>query len=195
MGTLRTIGSISRDRHISSGLTGRRFTQHRQKPARGEGVRVGPWPNSDSFPLQLAILPWYSDGLVLKSKFLSVVVKFYNGRGTAEQWIKEGKNAVKWTKLSCRTFKDNQTRLQLFALAYNLANFLRRLALPRDVKHWSLTTLREKLVKIGAKVTRHAKYVTFQFAEVAVTRRLFSAILDRIERLALPPPVVARCGE
>jgi len=61
------------------------------------------------------------------------VVKFYNGRGTAEQWIKEGKNAVKWTKLSCRTFKDNQTRLQLFALAYNLANFLRRLALQREI--------------------------------------------------------------
>jgi hypothetical protein len=123
------------------------------------------------------------------------VVKFYNGRGTAEQWIKEGKNAVQWTKLSCRMFKDNQTRLQLFALAYNLANFLRRLALPHDVKHWSLTTLREKLVKIGAKVTRHAKYVTFQLAEVAVQRRLFAAILDRIERLALPPPVVAGCGE
>ena len=118
------------------------------------------------------------------------VVKFYNGRGTAEQWIKEGKNAVKWTKLSCRTFKDNHTRLQLFALAYNLANFLRRLALPRDVKHWSLTTLREKLVKIGAKVTRHAKYVTFQLAEVAITRKLFAAILDRIERLAFPPPAV-----
>ncbi len=118
------------------------------------------------------------------------VVKFYNGRGTAEQWIKEGKNAVKWTKLSCRTFKDNQTRLQLFSLAYNLANFLRRLALPHEVKHWSLTTLREKLVKIGAKVTRHAKYVTFQLAEVAITRRLFVAILDRIERLALPPPAV-----
>ena len=49
------------------------------------------------------------------------VVKFYNGRGTAEQWIKEGKNAVKWTKLSCRTFKDNQTRLQLFALAITSA--------------------------------------------------------------------------
>jgi len=117
------------------------------------------------------------------------VVKFYNGRGTAEQWIKEGKNAVKWTKLSCRTFKDNQTRLQLFALAYNLGNFLRRLALPRDVKHWSLTTLREKLVKIGAKVTRHSKYVFFQLAEVAVTRNLFAAILDRIKRLALPPPL------
>jgi hypothetical protein len=119
------------------------------------------------------------------------VVKFDNGRGTAEQCIKEGKNAVKWTKLSCRTFKDNQTRLQLFALAYNLANFLRRLALPKRVRHWSLTTLREKLIKIGAKVTRHSKYVFFQLAEVAVTRNLFAAILDRIARLAIPPPVPA----
>lgn len=119
------------------------------------------------------------------------VVRFYNGRGTAEQWIKEGKNAVKWTKLSCRTFKDNQARLQLFALAYNLGNFLRRLALPKPVRHWSLTTLREKLIKIGAKVTRHSKYVTFQLAEVAVTRNLFAAILERIARLAIPPPLVA----
>ena len=122
------------------------------------------------------------------------VIKFYPGRGTAEQWIKAGKHAVKGTKLSCRTFKDNQTRLQLLALAYNLANFLRRLALPRDVQHWSLPTLREKLIKIGAKVTRHSKYVTFQLSEVAVTRNLFAEILDRIERLALPPPVVAGCG-
>lgn len=118
------------------------------------------------------------------------VVKFYNGRGTAEQWIKEGKNAVKWTKLSCRTFKDNQTRLQLFALAYNLGNFLRRLALPKLVRHWSLTTLREKLIKIGAKVTRHSKYVFFQLAEVAVTRNLFAGILNRIARLAIPPPMI-----
>jgi len=117
------------------------------------------------------------------------VVRFYNGRGTAEQWIKEGKNAVKWTKLSCRTFKDNQTRLQLFALAYNLANFLRRLALPKSIRQWSLTTLREKLVKIGAKVTWHSKYVFFQLAEVAVPRHLFAAILERIGRLAIPPAV------
>jgi len=125
------------------------------------------------------------------SKHSKNVVKFYNGRGTAEQWIKEGKNAVKWTKLSCRTFKDNQARLQLFALAYNLGNFLRRLALPKPVRNWSLTTLREKLIKIRAKVTRHAKYVTFQLAEVAVTRSLFAAILDRIARLAIPPPMIA----
>ena len=111
------------------------------------------------------------------------VVRFYNQRGTAEQWIKEGKNAVKWTKLSCHDFVDNQVRLQLFALAYNLGNFLRRLALPRSVKHWSLTTLRENLIKIGAKVVAHSRYVIFQMAEVAIPRHLFAAILERIQRL------------
>ena len=144
------------------------------------------WHRGELFPRVGFIVT----NLSLRSKN---VVKFYNGRGTAEQWIKEGKNAVKWTKLSCRKFKDNQTRLQLFALAYNLGNFLRRLALPKPVRHWSLTTLREKLIKIGAKVTRHSKYTTFQLAEVAVTRNLFAAILDRITQLAIPPPVLV-CG-
>ncbi|MFQ5561613.1 MAG: IS1380 family transposase [Nitrospinota bacterium] len=113
------------------------------------------------------------------------IVRFYNGRGTAEQWIKEGKNAVKWTRLSCRNFRDNQVRLQLFALAYNLGNFLRKLALPRKVKHWSLTTLREKLIKIGAKIVERSRYVYFQMAEVAVPRDLFAVILNRIDKLRL----------
>jgi hypothetical protein len=111
------------------------------------------------------------------------VVRFYNARGTAEQWIKEGKHAVKWTKLSCRRFRDNQARLQLFALAYNLANFLRQRVLPKPIKGWTLTTLREKLIKIGAKVVSHSKYVIFQLAEVAVPRKLFAQILERIARL------------
>jgi hypothetical protein len=115
------------------------------------------------------------------------VVRFYNGRGTAEQWIREGKNALHWTRLSCRAFRDNAVRLQLFALAYNLANFLRSLALPREVAHWSLTTLREKLVKIGARIVRHGRYMVFQLAEVAVPRALFVAILRRIDRLRGPP--------
>ena len=110
-------------------------------------------------------------------KALYRYVKFYNGRGTAEQWIKEGKYAVKWTRLSCRNFKDNQSRLQLFALAYNLGNFLRRLALPRSLKHGSSTTLREKLIKIEAKVVTHSRYVIFQMAEVAVPCELFARIL------------------
>jgi hypothetical protein len=92
---------------------------------------------------------------------------------------------VKWTKLSCRRFKDNAARLHLFALAYNLANALRQLALPRSIRSWTLTTLREKLVKIGAKVATHAKYLVFQLAEVAVPRQLFAGILERIGRLRL----------
>jgi hypothetical protein len=116
------------------------------------------------------------------------VVKFYNGRGTAEQWIKEGKNAIRWTRLSCRAFKHNAVRLQLHALAYNLANFMRALALPEQVEHWSLTTLREKLVKIGARLVRHGRYVVFQLAEVAVPRGLFDEILQRIDQLRPQPP-------
>jgi hypothetical protein len=119
------------------------------------------------------------------------VSKFYNGRGTAEQWIKEGKQALRWTRLSCRAFRGNAVRLQLFALAYNLANFLRSLALPDQVARWSLTTLREKLVKIGARIVRHGRYLVFQLAEVAVPRALFAAILRRIDRLRGPPVAAA----
>jgi len=115
------------------------------------------------------------------------VVAFYNQRGTAEQHIKEGKNAIVWTRLSCMRFRNNEVRLQLHALAYNLANFMRTLALPEAVKHWSLTTLREKLVKIGAKVVRHGRYVTFQLAEVAVPRELFRKILSLIDDLRRRP--------
>ena len=91
---------------------------------------------------------------------------------------REGKNAINWTRLSCRKFRNNAVRLQLHALAYNLGNFMRTLALPKEVEHWSMTTLRDKLVKIGAKVVRHGRYVTFQLAEVAVPRDLFRKILS-----------------
>jgi hypothetical protein len=151
----------------------------------------------DRFRRVVAKVEWHADELFPRVGFIVTnlmwypaerVVRFYNQRGTAEQWIKEGKYAVKWTRLSCHDFRDNQVRLQLFALAYNLGNFLRRLALPEGVEHWSLTTLREKLVKIGAKGVRHARYVVFQMAEVAIPRRLFATILRRIGRLC-PVPV------
>ncbi|MFB0525695.1 MAG: IS1380 family transposase [Phycisphaerae bacterium] len=139
----------------------------------------------------VAKIEWHAGELFTRVGFIvtnlrwksSHVVRFYNKRGTAEQWIKEGKYALKWTRLSCHDFVDNQVRLQLFALAYNLGNFLRRLALPKSVKKWSLRTLREKLIKIGAKVVRHSRYIIFQMAEVAVARALFREILDRIRQL------------
>lgn len=141
----------------------------------------------------VAKIEWHAGELFQRIGFIvtnlrwksSNVVKFYNKRGTAEQWIKEGKYALNWTRLSCHDFTDNQVRLQLFALAYNLGNFLRRLALPKTVKDWSLRTLKEKLIKIGAKVVRHSRYVIFQMAEVAVPRALFCEILYRIRQLTL----------
>jgi hypothetical protein len=143
----------------------------------------------------VAKVEWHPGDLVPRVGFIVTnlsrpaerVVAFYNHRGTAEQYIKEGKNAIKWTRLSCRKFRNNQVRLQLHALAYNLGNFMRTLALPKEVEHWSLTTLREKLVKIGAKVTRHGRYVTFQLAEVAVPRNLFHKILGLIDDLRRKP--------
>ena len=115
------------------------------------------------------------------------VVAFYNMRGTCEQWIKEGKGAIKWTRLSCRTFAANAVRLQLHALAYNLGNFLRTLATPEPIKDWSLTSLREKLIKIGAKIISHGRYVAFQMAEVAIPRQLFADFLALIAELRPPP--------
>ena len=118
------------------------------------------------------------------------VVAFYNHRGTAEQWIKEGKNAINWTRLSCRSFTANAVRLQLHALAYNLGNFLRTVAMPEPINNWSLTSLKEKLIKIGAKVVSHGRYIAFQMAQVAVPRMLFAEILRLIAELR-PPPVPA----
>ena len=115
------------------------------------------------------------------------VVAFYNRRGTAEQHIKKGKNAINWTRLSCPGFRDNEVRLQLHVLAYNMGNFLRTPALPDEVEHWSMTTLRDKLIKIGAKVVRHGRYVTVQLAEAAISQRLFAEILRLIDGLRPKP--------
>jgi hypothetical protein len=115
------------------------------------------------------------------------VVAFYNHRGTCEQYIKADKGAIKWTRLSCHSFAANAVRLQLHALAYNLGNFMRTLAMPKAAEPWSLTSLREKLIKIGAKVVSHGRYTTFQMAEVVVPRQMFQDIVSLIARLRAPP--------
>jgi hypothetical protein len=143
----------------------------------------------------VAKIEWHPDDLYPRVGFIVTnlarsaegIVAFYNQRGTCEQWIKEGKGAIKWTRLSCRTFAANAVRLQLHVLAYNIGNFMRTLAMPKTAQPWSLTSLREKLIKIGAKVVSHGRYVTFQMAEVAVPRRLFADILSLIARLRAPP--------
>jgi hypothetical protein len=78
-------------------------------------------------------------------------------------------------------------RLQLHALAYNLGNFLRALATPEPIKDWSLTSLKKKLIKIGAKVVSHGRFVAFQRAEVAIPRNLFADILRLVAELRPAP--------
>jgi hypothetical protein len=137
------------------------------------------------------LYPWVSFIVTNMTRPAERMVAFYNQRGTAEQWIKEGKNAVAWTRLSCRRFAANTVRLQLHALADNLANFLRILALLAEVSQWSMTTLRNRIVKIGARIVRHGRSAIFQMAEVMAPRRLFAQILAAIATLRPTPP--ARC--
>jgi hypothetical protein len=114
------------------------------------------------------------------------VVQFYNKRGKAEQWIKEGKQAVKMTRLSCHRFRGNEVRLWLSILAYNLGNLWRRLALPGEIEDWSLTSVQQRLVKTGGRLVKHARYYWLMLAEGHLTRGRFAAMLQRIAMLPLP---------
>ncbi len=105
----------------------------------------------------------------------------------AEQWIKEGKYALNWTRLSCHRYVANQVQLQLFVLPYNLGNFMRGLCLPKAINDWSLRSLQVKLIKMGGRIVCHARQIIFQLAEVTVSRDLFAAILGRITKLCLSP--------
>jgi hypothetical protein len=174
-------------------------------------VRPTEWPSRNpivsyhDFPYQaqswnisrrvVAKAEWHQGELFPRAGFIVTnlsyptkgIVSFYNGRGTAEQWIKEGKHALNWTRLSCHKFVANQVRLWLFILAYNLGNFMRRLALPEAVKHWSLTSLQTRMIKIGGRLVRHARRLVFQLAEVLVTRETLAGMLERTGQLRLAP--------
>jgi Transposase DDE domain group 1 len=114
------------------------------------------------------------------------VVRFYNKRGTAEQWIKESKQAVSMTRLSCHRFRANEVRLWLSVIAYNLGNLWRRLALPTRVATWSLTSLQQRLVKTGGRLIKHARYYWLLLAESHLTRQLFADMLRKITLLPVP---------
>ncbi len=97
------------------------------------------------------------------------------------------------TRLSCHRFRSNQVRLALSLLAYNLGNLWRRLALPKRIENWSLTSLQQRLVKTGGRLVKHARYYWLLLAEGHLTRRRFGALLAswlepvHISCLALTP--------
>ncbi len=143
----------------------------------------------------VAKIEWYPGELFSKVGFIvtnlpmepDCVVRSYNQRVIAEQHSKEGKYAFRSTSLSCKRFRDNEVRLQLHALAYNLATFLRCIELPEAMADWSLTSFQRKLIKIGARMVLHSSSITFKLAEVAVTGLMVRAILAAIHRLRAPP--------
>jgi len=114
------------------------------------------------------------------------VVRFYNKRGPAEQWIKAGKEAVKLTRLSCHRFRANEVRLALSVIAYNLGNLWRRLGLPKRIDTWSVTSLQQRLIRTGGQLVKHARYYWLLLAEGHLTRSLFGAILRRLTVLSVP---------
>jgi hypothetical protein len=113
------------------------------------------------------------------------VARFCNKRGTAEQWIKEGKQAVKMTRLSCQRFRSNEIRLWPSVIACNVGNLWRRLTLPRRIGNSSLTTLQLRLVKTGGRLVKHARYSWLLLAEGHLSRRLFGSMLRMIATLPL----------
>ena len=112
-------------------------------------------------------------------------MRFYKRRGTAEQWIKEGKQAAHWTRLSCHRFRANEARLPLSLLAYNLGNLWRRLVLPKRIGAGSLTNLQQRMVKTGGRLIKHARYYWLMLAEGHLHRRLFGQMLRRISALPI----------
>ena len=108
------------------------------------------------------------------------VIKFYNQRGTCEQWIKEGKCALSWTRLSCQGFKENEVRLKLFIMAYTLGNIFRTLALSEKIRSWSLRTIQLKLIKMGGRLIKHARYYYLLLVETTINERIWKSIMKKI---------------
>jgi Transposase DDE domain group 1 len=144
----------------------------------------------------IAKVEWHPGELVPRVGFIVTnmsrpaerVVAFYNKRGTREQWIKKGKGAIKWTRLSCRTFAANAVRLQLHALAYNLGNFLRTLATPEPIKDWSLTSLKEKLDQDRREGRQPWPLRRLPAGRGRYPRQMFQEILRLIAELRPQPP-------
>ncbi len=114
------------------------------------------------------------------------VVPFYDQGRAAEQWIKEGKQAVKVTRLSCHRFRSNELRLWLRVIPYNLGNLWRRLVLPLRVGNWLLASLQQRLVKTGGRPIKDARRHWLLLADRHVTWRLFGAMVRRIAALPVP---------
>jgi hypothetical protein len=121
-----------------------------------------------------------------KARRVVAKVEFHAGELFPRVGFKEGKQAVKMTRLSCHRFRSNEVRLWLSVIAYNLGNLWRRLGLPQRIKNWSLTSLQQRLVKTGGRLVKHARYYWLLLAEGHLSGRLFGNMLRMIGALPVP---------
>jgi len=113
----------------------------------------------------VAKIDWYRGelfpriGFVVTNSRLSAgkVVKVYNGRAEIENRIKEGKNTLRWDKTSCQRFEANQARLKMGVLAYNLLHMIRQFYVWGEEVKRSMDWLIKRLIKVGARVSYHAR--------------------------------------
>src|SRR5713226_4616023 len=149
---------------------------------RASRTRRGAGPSREGSSLRLStqgrVVSASGGFIVTNLSLLSrVVVRFYNKRGTAEQWMKEGKQATHWTGYRVICSGTNEARLQLSLLAYNLGNLWRRIVLPKRIDAWSRTSLEQRLVQDWWAAGKHARYYWLLLAGGHLHRRLFGQML------------------
>ena len=111
------------------------------------------------------------------------VIQFYCGRGKMENFIKEGKSGFDFSSVSSRSRVVNANRLQVHALAYNLFNWFRRLALSANMRKQRIDTIRLKLLKIAAKAVHSARYIVFKLCSSCPYKQEFYDTLSNIRQL------------
>ena len=111
------------------------------------------------------------------------VFKFYCQRGTMENFIKEGKNGFAFGKMSSTEYWANANKLQQMVLAYNLNNWMRRLCFPGTTKSYRIETIRNRIIKIAARIVNRSKYAFYKLASSCPYKKLFYTIYENIQKL------------
>ena len=111
------------------------------------------------------------------------VIRFYCGRGKMENFIKEGKSGFDFSSVSSHSKVVNANRLRAHALAYNLFNWFRRLALSANMRKQTIDTIRLKMLKVAAKIVHSARYTVFKLCSSCPYKQEYYDTLENIRNL------------
>ena len=150
--------------------------------------QAGPWPYERRVVCKLdkpenQIVYLYTFLVTNMDSSPEYLLKFYSKRGLMENFIKESKNSFDFASVSSHTRIVNANRLQVHALAYNVFNWFRRLALSANMRKQRIDTVRLKLLKIAAKVIHSARYTTFKLCSSCPYKNEFYKTFSNIGKL------------